>query len=242
MYYLYDPRTNISSKTSYKELQGITGLGSSSFSKAKSKRRKIKSINCYITEGVASLDDRREWYAAEKYPDEAWLEVQETKAKYIVSNYGRVKKIYKTSERFLLPYQRKGKGNLWVKIDGKELKVGHLVAAHFIREIIPGESVIRKNGIVIDDYVGNLEIVSRKELGVRTGFKSKSKEVVQLDAETLDVVNEYRSAREAGRNYFMSYQAILDRCNGIYKQSDGFIWMFAKDYENANLNTVGGKI
>lgn len=229
--YLYDPRTNVSKRTTYKELQGITGLSASALSRAKTRRSKLRSINCYVTEGEASVNQRREWYAKEKYEDEAWLNLSGTKNKYLISNYGRVKRIYKTSERLLLPYQRKGRGNLFVKIDGREIKVGHLVAEVFLRKWGSDERVVRKNGIVTDDYVGNLEIITTEELGKRTGFKSKSMAVVQIDAETGEVVNEYRSAREAARNYFLSYQVILDRCNGVHSQSDGFIWKFAKDHK-----------
>lgn len=239
MLHLYDPRTNISTKTSYKELEGITGMSISGLSRAKTKGSRIRAIQCYLTDGIATLSQRREWYAQEVYQDEAWLPLQGTKAKYLISNYGRVKKFYKTSERLMLPYQRKGEGNLWVKIDGKEVKIGHLVAEVFLRKWSSKERVVRKNGIVTDDYVGNLEIVSPEELGKRTGFKSKSMPVVKVDAATGKIINEYRSAREAARNYFLSYQAILDRCNGVHSQSDGLIWKFAKDHREMTELKLG---
>lgn len=230
--YLYDPRTNISTKTSYKKLQGITGRAKDSLMTACSKGNKIRSIGCYITRGIAPLKQRKQWYAAEKYDDEAWLYVTGTNKQFKVSNYGRVKRVYKTKENFLMPYQLKGKGNLFVKMIDKNIKVSHLVADHFIRERKPNERVARKNGIITDDYVGNLEILTLQELGRRTGYKvSTAKEVLQICAKTNEIVNEYRSSREASRNYFMSYQAILDRCNGKVKQTDGYIWMFADDYK-----------
>lgn len=236
MLFLYDPRTNVSRETSNKELMGITENSISTLSKAKIHGRKLRAINCYITDGVAPLKKRQEWYAKESYPDETWLQVNGTKNNYLVSNYGRVKRVYKSVERFMLPYQRKGEGNLFVKIDGNEIKVGHLVADAFLRKRLPHESVIRKNGIVTDDHAANLRIISKAELGRRTGYKSKSMPVVQIDARTGEIVNEYRSAREAARNYFMSYQAILNRCNGVHSQSDGYIWKFARDVVSKDIN------
>lgn len=233
--YLYDPRTNVSTETSYEYLQGLTGRSKGSLYSAKTRGTKMRILNCYITEGVAPVSQRREWYVKEEYADEAWLPLPGTVNKYLISNYGRVKKINKSSVQYMLPYQRKGKGNLFVKIDRKEIKVGHLVAEVYLRKWGSKERVVRKNGIVTDDYVSNLEIITTKELGRRTGFKAKSMGVVKIDAESGEVLNEYRSAREAARNYFLSYQAILDRCNGVHGQSDGLIWKFSKDYKEMSV-------
>lgn len=172
-----------------------------------------------------------------KYPDEYWKIIQGSNEQYKISNYGRVKRIYKNGkEKFLLPFQRKGKGNLFVKARWKEKygehKVSHVVAKHFIRPIQPNERVIHKNGIITDDYAGNLQIVSLQEMGKRTGYKSKSKPVVLLDPVTMEVIEEYRSAREAGRKTHFSYQAVLDRCNKRFPyKNDPFLFMFADDYE-----------
>ncbi|ARK23285.1 hypothetical protein SporoP37_00320 [Sporosarcina sp. P37] len=234
MFYLYDPRTNISTPTNYQELQGITGLTVSVFSNAKRQGRKIRPINCYITNGVASLKQRQAWYAAEVYPDESWLPLHDTIGTYFVSNYGRVKRVYKTTERILLPFRVKGQGNLFVKIDGVGIKIGHLVARVYLRKPNPEERIVRKNGIITDDYVSNLEIVTLSELGKRTGFKSKSLPVLKIDAETGETIDEYRSAREAGRENYFSYQAILDKCNGESKQSGPYIWKFERDCEPGN--------
>lgn len=236
MIYLYDPRTNVTRKTTYEELEGITGRPKSSLMSARSRKGKLKAIDCYITDENTTIEQRREWYAKETYSDEAWLTIKGSGDQFKISNYGRLKRVYKTTEKFLLPFQRKGRGNLFIKCryQGKygEYKVGHLVAAHFIREKQPGENVIRKNGIITDDFVGNLEYASKEKLGKMTGYKSKSKPVVQVDVQTLEIINEFRSAREAGRKCNFSYQAILDRCNGKYPyRHDEITFMFEEDYE-----------
>lgn len=118
-------------------------------------------------------------------------------------------------------------------------KVAQLVAFHFLGEPKSGQVVFHKNLIVTDDWVGNLEYISKQKLGKRTGQLSKGRAVVQLDPETLEPINEYRSAREAGRQTFLSYQAVTDRCNGRVKNRD-YVFMWADEYEKIiDLEDVG---
>lgn len=239
MIYLYDPRTNVTSKTSYEDLYGITGMAKTNLAVYKSRKYKLRSINCYIIDKKVPLNQRREWYAKETYPDEAWKTIKGSDRKFLISNYGRVQRVYSYGTKFLLPYQRKGKGNLFVKTKFKdkygEYKVGKLVAEHFIKELNPGENVIRKNGIITDDYVLNLDIVNNTKLGKMTGYKSNSKPVVQLDPDTLEVINEFRSVREAGRECYLSHEAVRHNCIGKSKTSGGYIFMFADEYEEVDM-------
>lgn len=228
---IYDPKTNIIQDIDYDLLSAITGKDKSNLMTYRSKGKKITNINCYILPTGYNRDNslklRYEWYANETYEGEYWLSYN-THVK--VSNYGRVKRIYKKSERYALPFLRKGQGNLLVKIKinnrSMEVKVSKLVAHCFIRPKKDDEFVLHKNGIITDDHASNLEYVDRVTLGKRTGHKATSKTIIMLDAKTNKVLNEFRSSREAARNVPYSYQAILDRCHGVYKQSDGVIFKF----------------
>lgn len=237
MFYLYEPKTNVTTPITYDELAGITGMKKSNLASHKSKGQMIRKIGCYFIDDKTKVKQRKEWYSKVTYPDEHWKIIQGSDNQFKISNYGRVKRIYKSGkENFILPFQRKGKGNLYVKARWKgkygEHKVSHIVAAHYLREPGPNERIVRKNGIVTDDYAGNLEIVSLKELGKRTGFKANSREVVQIDPNTGEVVNEFRSAREAGRKCFLSYQAVMNSCNGVTKwNSSGYLFRWADEYE-----------
>lgn len=52
-------------------------------------------------------------------------------------------------------------------------------------------------------------------------------------------IEEYRSAREAGRKTFLSYQAVLDNCNGKTKIAGGvYKFMFVSDYDR-ELGEIG---
>jgi len=234
--YLYDPRTNISTPTTYKELEGITGKSCSTLMSYKSLGRKLKNINCYIIDDQTTLVQRKRMYAKEKYPDEYWKTIEGSDGQYQVSNYGRVKRIYKRTEQFRMPYQRRGEGCLFVKAKYKgksgDQRVSTMVAAHFVGPPKEGMVVWHKNGIVTDDFAGNLKYVTPTFLGKKTAFKAKSKPVTQLDIDTGEIIGEYRSAREAGRECFLSYQAILDNCNHKTKSSGGFVFMFTEEFDS----------
>ena len=59
-----------------------------------------------------------------------------------------------------------------------------------------------------------------------TGAKSRRRPVAKLDAGG-EVVEVYPSAREAARRNYMSYQTVIDRCNGKVKGAfapDGYAY------------------
>ncbi|MCU9614106.1 hypothetical protein OEV98_11095 [Caldibacillus lycopersici] len=70
-----------------------------------------------------------------------------------------------------------------------------------------------------------------KKLGKVTGYKAGSMPVVMVDSKTLEIIDEFRSAREAGRKCNYSYQAILDRSKNKYPyKNEPYVFMFEKDY------------
>jgi hypothetical protein len=202
LFYLYDPRTNILTETNYDYIHDLTGIKINTLRCNKSSGRKIRSINCYITDENVTVQQRKEWYEKEKYPDENWKVIHGSDEKFLISNYGRFKRVYKRHTSFLLPFYYKQKF-LQIKVKFKGVyenhKIANLVAYHFVGKPKDGEVIYHKNGIKTDDFAGNLEIITKEKLGKKTGFKSKSKAVVQLDRFTGEFLGEFRSAREAGR-------------------------------------------
>lgn len=239
--YLYDPRTNVSTETSYDYLVELTGSTRAVLLSSKSRQSKIRSIGCYIIDSKTTVGERRALYEKEVFHDESWKEIKGSKGEFLISNHGRFKRVYKTTEpKFLLPFIRKQNGHLYIKvrIDGayKQRKISHLVAQHFIGINKHNRGVHHKNGIKTDCFAGNLQYISKQRLGKLTGATSRSKAVVQLCPEKLIPVEEYRSAREAGRKTFMSYQAVLDNCHNKTKLAAGcFKFMFLDDYESEVL-------
>lgn len=169
--------------------------------------------------------------------------------RYYISNLGRVKRIGMSKEWFIKPFRKAtGKGSnrktLYVKIkylDGKTImKPVHV----FVYEAFVGSynkhthAVFHRNLSHDDNRLFNLELISRKKLGVRTGGNTKKKKgIYKLQGNV--VVNYYGSSREAAADNFCSYQTILDSCNKKTKRNctDGYyVWanvidndIFAKD-------------
>jgi hypothetical protein len=233
--YLYDPNTNLLTETNYTFLGELTGKKKGNLKTIKSRGKKINNINCYLADENTTVEQRKIWYEKEKHHNEVWTTLQGSDEKFLISNYGRFQRVYKKKTTFLLPYLRKQSGQLHIKVRFSakygEYKIANLVAKHFVGSPKIGEVLHHKNLILTDNFSGNLEFISMQSLGKKTGFKSKSKPTIQLDKDTLEIINEYRSAREAGRECYLSYQAVLDNCNHKTRTSGGYVFMFSEEYE-----------
>lgn len=236
--FLYDPRINVTSEITVNQAMDILNIFQlSKVQRIVNRMNRIRSVGCYLTKEPLPLKTRKLLYEKERFQDEVWVEIENCKKRYMISNHGRFKRLYKNVEpKLMLPFQRKQCGNLFVKVTFqgvyKDWDVSHLVAYHFIGIRREGHVVRRKNGIKTDNFAGNLEYISRKELGVLTGPLSRSKPVVQFDAETMEIIDEYRSVREAGRRTFTSYQSVLDNCNGKTKVTAGnYKFRFLDEFE-----------
>lgn len=162
---------------------------------------------------------------------EKWKDIPGYNGKYQASTEGNVRRVFGSGKtRAMMPYHKKMSGSqrLIVKLtkDGKskeEVLLG-LIAKTFLGPVPPGMVPYHKNGLQSDNYLNNIAYITRQELGTRTGSRSRRKPVVKLDTSGQDVAF-YRSARQAAKENFMSYQTIIDRCNGDVKRGpapDGF--------------------
>ena len=156
---------------------------------------------------------------------EIWKPI-ECDSKYEVSNFGRFrKKNPKNGYRYLKPYN---KHELYVvKASGKVMNAARLVANSFIRPLKSNEQVYHKNGLSFDNFYRNLEILSPKELGEKTGYISKSKRVIEI--KNNEIIRTWKSARQASKDLFISRQTISDYCNKKVKKPM-FNLMWEDDY------------
>ena len=155
-------------------------------------------------------------------------------SRYQVDREGRFRRVYpsgktrpvksftKTSSR------RKHHIVKLVSDEGKrrDVCVAQIVAEVFIGKCPEGMVVVHKNRCQSDNYVQNLMFMSKKELGKKFGGRASSMAVAKLDC-TGEIVDVYPSAREAGRQNYMAYQTIIDRCNGKCKSAfapDGYAY------------------
>ena len=157
-------------------------------------------------------------------PNEMWKLI-EYDTRYQVSNYGRFRKKLKNDYRYLKPFR---KGNLFqVKIKDKDFNCARLVANAFIKTLTKEDRVYHKNKLENDNNWRNLEVVSLKELGKRTGHISKSQRVVEV--KDNEIIRDWSSARKAAKDLYVSYQTVMDYCNKKVKKPM-FNLMWEEDY------------
>ncbi len=146
---------------------------------------------------------------------------------YECSDKGRIRKRLKDGNfRILHSYAKhrldkdnhyKARKYLCVKIGKIEQPLARLVAILFVPRTADKNVVYIKDNKYKHIYADNLEWVTSEECGQRTGYSpSRSRPVVELDNKG-NVIKEFRSARDAGKKLFLSYQTVLDYCNGKVK-------------------------
>src|SRR5690606_14196904 len=128
------------------------------------------------------------------------------------------------------PATRRGK--LVIRLmapDGKRKTelVHKLMQRTFMRPPKPGEVLYHKNGDKLDPWINNLVYISSDELGKLTGARARRRPVAKLDKKR-EVVELYPSARQAAKDNSISYNAILNYCNGKRKNyaPDGFFYVW----------------
>jgi hypothetical protein len=157
-----------------------------------------------------------------------YYEIPNSDGKYQINFYAEIRKRNKKGYRQLGPYAKCSNGKMAIKINGKEKTISALMRDTFMGPIPSSMVVYHKNGIKTDNCLANLEVITRSEAGRRTGRRNESEiAVVKLNSDG-EIIDFYRSAREAGRKNFMSYQTILDRVNGKVKSlfaPDGCVYV-----------------
>ncbi|AUN20019.1 hypothetical protein RSJ22_00560 (plasmid) [Clostridium botulinum] len=227
MLYLYDPINNTKKEIDYKLLSGITGKSIKNLMSYKSKNKKISNINSYLIDSNTSKEQLCRFMQNEKIKNEIWKQINNS-LNYYISNYGRVKRIYKNGKhKILMPYI---KHNKWlfvkVNINGsiKETAIHKLVAKHFIENPNKYSCVRHKNQNILDNYAHNLEYIDRKTLGEKTAYMSKAIPVFKIDTTTNEIIDEYESMAQAGRCNFLHRETIRQCIKGKLKTAGGFKW------------------
>ncbi len=153
-----------------------------------------------------------------------WQPIPGYEGTYEASLKGQVRRICKDKQpRLMSSYEKKPKNGsryLVVKLTqngkSKEIKTSKLVYEAYNGTVPEGYSVVHKDGDFNNNELDNLIILTKEELGKQTGHKSKSRSVIKY-SDKLVPIERYRSAREAAASNYMSYQTVMDRCNGKVK-------------------------
>lgn len=159
--------------------------------------------------------------------------------KYFADMQGSIFRLYQNGKiRRLAGFQN---GNVWVvKLTGqdkitKEMQYARVIWETFKGPIPPGYLVVRKLSILNENGILNLRLRTKSQHGKRTGPTSRSKAVVLLDAEGL-IIDSWSSARKAAKDLFVSYQTVMDVCNGkVKKPIINVRWSKGSDLEHRRL-------
>lgn len=174
-----------------------------------------------------------------RFDADIWKDIKGYEGKYQVSYSGQIRRLYKSRKpRILTPYKRSTgsrarrttRDRLFIGLTDskgkrKEIMVHQIVAEHFLGKPPKPDMVpYHINKCVKDNWASNLAYIDRRTLGKKTGASSRRQPVVKINKDG-EIVEAYSSAREAGRQNYMSYQTINDRCNNKVKKAfapDGY--------------------
>ena len=165
-----------------------------------------------------------------------WRNVPGYDGKYQVSPDGEIRRVYGSGLVCeLTPFKRKKrKSSVWLFVKltrngiSKDIPLHKVIADTYLGKAPVGKVVRHKNGLFYDNRVENLEYIDREKLGKKTGGASLRMTVFKID-QAGNVIEIYKSAREAGKANYMSYQTVLDRCHGKVKNPyalSGFTFCF----------------
>lgn len=187
-------------------------------------------------------------------PGEEWRDIVGLESLYMVSNYGRIKRLYRSffrvngrlqyhEEKILnLPPDKDGYSRICLSYKGKrfEKKVHRIVAEAFVGNPT-GMVINHKNGVKNCNIVSNLEITTVKENNLhsfRMGRKTRNKIQVNQyliknrknkfqEAIIDSLLETHESITEAARKLSIGDSAIVACCKGRIKSAGGFIWRYA---------------
>ena len=166
-----------------------------------------------------------------------WRDICGYGGKYQVSRHGEVRRVNSTGlVHDMTAYTKSGRqfrGRLFVKLTkggkSEEKPLLQIVAAAWLGQTPAGKVPYHMNGIVTDNRADNIGFITRSELGKRTGAMADARAIVFMVDRDGEVVEIYRSAREAAKANFMSYQSVLDRCHNRIKNPyalNGYTFQF----------------
>lgn len=173
--------------------------------------------------------------------EEVWKPVRGAEEKYLVSNMGRIKSLYRRGwkKEFLSGHITK-LGYVSMTINGKQIFLHRLVAEAFLEKDLIRNEVNHKNGIKTDNRVVNLEWATRSEnmrhchrvLGMKKNqnhFPKTCRKIICV--ETQKVYPSVSSVKHDGFNR----SAVKNCLIGLTKTSGGYHWEYLEQRKINNL-------
>jgi hypothetical protein len=174
---------------------------------------------------------------------EIWRDVTGYEGIYQVSNYGKVKSLYKKQANIVTPHiDKKGYHiiRLWRGGNQDTRLLHRLVAQAFVPNHANKPHINHKDGNKSNNYWSNLEWCTPSEnnkhsfaIGLKTitakqkarASQANSKPIYQLDRFN-NIVRRWPSITLAAKTLGFSLQHISNCCRGSRKTCGGFVWAF----------------
>ena len=164
---------------------------------------------------------------------EIWKDIEGYEGLYQISNKGRVKSLYKGSERILKPWIN-NVGYYYIALCNdsvsKKFSLHRLVAQAFIPNPDNLPEINHKDENKLNNSVENLEWIRHMDncnygtRNERAGY-SLSIPIIQY-SKSGDFIREWPSGQEVKRVLGISNSNINSCCKGKLKSSGGFIWKY----------------
>ena len=163
---------------------------------------------------------------------EVWKDVVGYEGLYQVSNYGRLKRVFKNKKEHLLTGKKDKDGYIQVILSRnqkkKHCRLHRLVAETFIPNPNDKPVVNHKDKNVLNNTVDNLEwatVSENTKHGYETGRSVHGRSVIQY-TKNMEYVACWKSIEKAARVLGVDQANICACCNGRQKTSGGYIWRY----------------
>ena len=161
-----------------------------------------------------------------------WVYIKGYKWPYRINEEGTVQKYYLEEWVTLEPYLTDNRARVSMRTkENKRVSVPvvWLMADAFMGGRKPGYSIVHKNHYRLDNSLGNLLIVSKKDAAyLSCGNRRRSVEKIDMDG---NVIALYKSMKEAADANYISKNSVSERCRNKLKDPyrlTGFTFRYEK--------------
>ena len=163
--------------------------------------------------------------------EEIWKAVPDYEDRYMVSNLGNIKSLYRNGTKGgeVTKVERRGylRVRLWKNKKVRTIGVHRLVAIVFLPNPNNKPQVNHKDGNKKNNHVENLEWVTASENtqhSYNNGFNQRARPIAQI--KNGKEINVFPSIHNAAVKTGIEYVTIYWCVNGIFKQAGGYEWKF----------------
>lgn len=177
----------------------------------------------------------------ETFDPEVWQDIKGYEGIYQISMSGQVRNRTRIMRTFAKQNKKSRRFVNLTDADGtkRQYPVAKLMARTFLNQP-DGTVTYHKNGILSDDWIGNISFLPQSEIGKRNGGRSRRKPVAKIDR-SGEIVEIYPSVAQTAKMNYLSEQCVKDRCNGWQNRHgeiiklkslfapDGYAYAWAED-------------